>query len=68
MGMLGGVRAQYVLRQSGVFLNLHFLNQPEIMIPNISDKIVAGKLTDEHTREKIKEQLLALRDWARRLA
>jgi chromate reductase len=67
-GMLGGARAQYVLRQSGVFLNIHFLNQPEIMIPNIADKIVAGKLTDEHTRQKIKEQLLALREWTKRLA
>lgn len=66
-GMLGGVRAQYALRQACVFLNLHLLNKPEVMIPAIHEKIKDGKLVDEHTKEKIQELLLALCDWTRRI-
>jgi chromate reductase len=66
-GMLAGSRAQYALRQVGVFLNLHFLNKPEVMIPTITEKIVDGKLVDAHTKEKIAELLKALCDWTNRL-
>ncbi|MDE2590790.1 MAG: NAD(P)H-dependent oxidoreductase, partial [Patescibacteria group bacterium] len=50
-GMLGGIKAQYALRQICVFLNLHVLNTPEIVIPAIHEKIKDGKLTDEHTKK-----------------
>jgi chromate reductase len=66
-GMLGGVKAQYALRQTSVFLNLHLLNKPEVIIPYVHEKIQDGKLTDEHTKEKISEMLVALCAWARRL-
>lgn len=66
-GMLGGVRAQYALRQSCVFLNLHLLNKPEVIIPAIHEKIKEGKLIDEHTKEKIHELLAALCAWTKRI-
>jgi chromate reductase len=67
-GALGGIRAQYALRQSCVFLNVHLLNTPEVIIPSIHEKIKNGKLTDEYTKEKITELLTALCAWTRRLA
>lgn len=36
-GRMGTARAQYHLRQIGVFLNIFFLNKPEIIIPNVQD-------------------------------
>jgi chromate reductase, NAD(P)H dehydrogenase (quinone) len=66
MGMLGGVKAQYALRQSSVFLNLHLLNKPEVIIPAVAEKIKDGKLVDEYTRQKITEVLTALCEWSKR--
>ncbi len=67
-GMLGTARAQYHLRQMGVFLNIHFLNRPEVMIAQAASKFDAqGRLTDETARKLIGEQLVALAAWVRRL-
>lgn len=66
-GRLGGVKAQYALRQIGVFLNLHLLNQPEIIVPAVHEKMKDGKLVDEKTREKIQELMHSLCAWTRRL-
>lgn len=66
-GMLGGVKAQYALRQTSVFLNLHLLNRPEVIIPKVHEKIEDGKLVDEHTKEKIQELLVTLCARTRRL-
>ena len=63
MGMLGTARAQYHLRQIGVFVDLRFLNRPEVMIAKAQDRFdSAGKLTDAPTRELLGKLLLALRD------
>lgn len=63
-GMLGGSRAQYHLRQVFVFLNMKPLNQPEVIIPHVNEKVSEhGKVTDEHTLEKIKEILDSLIQW-----
>ena len=68
VGMLGTARAQYHLRQSCVFLNMYPLNQPEVMVPFAQDKIDPnGRLTDQKTREKIKELLESLVAWTRKL-
>jgi len=68
VGMLGTARAQYHLRQSLVFLNLYPLNQPEVMVPLAQEKIDQnGRVTDQKTREKIKELLEALVLWTRKL-
>lgn len=63
-GMLGGSRAQYQLRQVFVFLNMHPLNKPEVIIPFAQEKVdKSGQLTDAHTREKIAELVEALVKW-----
>jgi chromate reductase len=68
IGMLGGARAQYHLRQMLVFLNMYPLNRPEVMVPFANQKInEQGRLTDEPTREFIKKQLEALVSWTRKL-
>jgi len=48
-GNIGTARMQYHLRQIGVFLDLHFLNKPEVMIGKAMDKFTDGKLTDKDT-------------------
>jgi chromate reductase len=68
IGILGTARAQYHLRQSLVFLNMYPLNQPEVMVPLAQEKIDQnGRVTDQKTREKIKELLEALVIWTRKL-
>src|SRR6266567_2869506 len=66
---LGTGRAQYHLRQSCVFLNMHLLNKPEVMIAAAHTKFDAqGDLTDEPTRGFIRELLVNLAAWTRRIA
>lgn len=66
--MLGTGRAQYHLRQMMVWLNMHPLNNPEVMISQADKKIDAqGTLTDEKARELMGKQLQALVVWTRRL-
>lgn len=61
VGMLGGSRAQYHLRQVFVFLNMHPVNRPEVMVPMAADRIDAkGVVTDKMTRGFIKELLESL--------
>ena len=68
IGMLGTARAQYHLRQSMVFLNAFPLNRPEIMVPFAEKKFDAtGRLIDEGTREKVKELLVELVKWIKKL-
>ncbi len=67
-GAIGTARMQYHLRQIMVFLNMHPLNKPEVMINNCVGKFdEAGKLTDEKTREYLREAIEALVHWTRRL-
>ena len=68
IGMLGGARAQYHLRQVFIFLDMHPLNRPEVMVSYAPEKIdEKGKVTDEETREKIKELLGALVEWTKKV-
>lgn len=68
MGALGGVRAQYHLRQMLIYINVHVLNRPEIMIGSAHERFAAnGQLTDEATAQFMREQLLALADWTKTL-
>jgi chromate reductase, NAD(P)H dehydrogenase (quinone) len=65
-GRLGGARAQYHLRQSFVFLNMHPVNQPEVMFSDAGHNVdINGNLTNEQTRQLIHqlvEALVALTD------
>ena len=63
-GMIGGERAQLHLRQCFVFLNMHAVNKPEVIVTfaprRFDDK---GRLTDEEVKGYIRmlfENLVAL--------
>jgi len=62
-GGMGTSRAQYHLRQIGVFLDLHFVNKPEVFANAFSPSFDAdGKLVDEKLQALIVQQLLALQN------
>ena len=61
VGTLGTARAQYHLRQVFVFLNVHAINQPEVMIANAAQNFDAeGNLTNESTKNLIRQLLTNL--------
>jgi chromate reductase len=67
-GMLGGARAQYHLRQSFVFLEMHPVNKPEVFVTFATQKFDdKGRLLDEKTKELVRELLRNLADWTMRL-
>ncbi len=67
-GILGGARAQYHLRQTLVFLNVHPLNKPEIFVTLAAQKFDnSGKLQDQKTQELITQLLVNLVTWTREL-
>ncbi len=66
-GMVGTARAQNVLRQIGVHMNLLILNRPLVLISRAQDKFINGKLEDTKTKEKITELVQALLDWSKKL-
>jgi chromate reductase, NAD(P)H dehydrogenase (quinone) len=51
-----------------VFLDLHFINKPEVMI-SFADKAfdASGRLVDEGARKLIADLLVNLRDWTLKL-
>src|SRR4030095_7230380 len=64
VGNIGTARAQYHLRQIFVFLNMLPINQPELMIGNAATRFDGdGNLTDDTTRQRIRELLRSLVDW-----
>jgi len=69
IGAIGTARAQYHLRQMMVFLNMFPINQPEVMIGNASERFdSAGNLTDDTTKEFIRQLLRSLVEWTNRIA
>jgi chromate reductase, NAD(P)H dehydrogenase (quinone) len=63
-GRGGTLRAQLHLRQILAGLNMHVLNRPEVLIRESAAKFDAdGHLTDDETREHIRQLLERLRDW-----
>lgn len=69
-GGFGGGRSQYHLRQIGIFLDLHFINKPELYInafqvPSKFDS--EGNLIDNETRERVNGLLLSLHAFTVRL-
>jgi chromate reductase len=68
IGILGGARAQYHLRQAFVFLDMYPINRPEVIVTFAPEKIDEnGRLNDETSRKFIKELLENLVAWTRRL-
>ena len=68
IGRIGGARAQYHLRQCFVFLNMHPVNYPEVMVPQAQlccDE--NGNLTHPVSRKLISQLLEELVKWTKRL-
>jgi chromate reductase len=56
IGMLGGARAQYHLRQTFVFLNMYPINRPEVIVTFVQNKFNEnGNLIDENTQIFVKQ-------------
>ncbi len=67
-GLMGGVRAQLHLRQTFIFLNMHPVNVPQVIVSSAASKFDEnGNLIDEKTKELTKQLLKALVDWTTRL-
>jgi chromate reductase len=67
-GRFGGARAQYHLRQSFIFLNMQPINRPEVMLSDALHNVDAdGNVTNEQTRQLIRQLLEALAAWAIKL-
>jgi len=65
-GMAGTARAQYDLRRACVFLDIHPINNPEVLIGQAQTKFDAdGRLLDEAARGFIRDMLVALDGWTR---
>lgn len=69
VGAIGTARAQYHLRQMMVFLNMFPINQPEVMIGNASQRFDSqGNLTDDTSKELIRQLVQNLVEWTRRIS
>ncbi len=64
----GGVRAQLHLRQIMVDLNMHPINQPQLLVARAQEKFDSdSKLTDEKIREALRTLLATFVEWTRKL-
>lgn len=69
-GGFGGGRSQYHLRQIGVYIDLHFINKPEFFLNAFQPPAkfdAEGNLIDEDAKKRIKEVILSLQAFTRRL-
>ena len=67
-GVIGGARMQHHLRQVMVFVEALVFNKPEVMIGQVQNKVDHDlKLTDQATRDIIKQQLAGFDKFVRRL-
>jgi len=68
VGMLGGARAQYHLRQIFVYLNMYPINGPEVIVPFAQNKFDEnGNLVDENTQMFVRQLLQNLVNWTIKL-
>ena len=67
-GMAGSARAQYDLRRSMVFLDMHPINKPEVLIGQAQTKFdEQGNLKDDIARNLLRDVMVNLAAWARRI-
>lgn len=68
VGRFGGARAQYILRQTFIFLDMKPVNKPEVMLSDAAHNVdTNGKITNEQTRQLIRQLLEALAAWTMKL-
>src|SRR5438105_11630298 len=64
----GGARAQLHLRQIMIDLNMYPINRPQLMVANARDKFDENlNLTDEETRQTLRDVLSSLVEWTRKV-
>lgn len=67
-GMLGGIRAQIALRQCMTFLDMHEVQQPEVVLGGAFEAFNEdGTLKNEKAKELVVKQLQALIDLTKKL-
>jgi chromate reductase len=67
-GMAGSARAQSDLRRSMVFLDMHPINKPEVLIGQAQTKFDPdGTLKDEVARNLLRDMMANLAGWARQI-
>ncbi|MCW4001320.1 MAG: NAD(P)H-dependent oxidoreductase [Candidatus Bathyarchaeota archaeon] len=67
-GRFGGARAQYHLRQCFVFLDMHPVNRPEVMLSDAAHNVdEEGNINNQKTLELIVQLLDALAQWTIKL-
>ena len=63
-GAVGTARMQYELRKVAVFLNLQFMNKPEVMISKMYEKFDDQQtLTDKQTEEFLQKHISAFAEY-----
>jgi chromate reductase len=64
IGKFGGARAQYHLRQTFVYLDMHPINKPEVMLSDAEHNVNSnGQLTNDQTKLLVRQLLDALVNW-----
>ena len=64
IGKFGGARAQYHLRQTFVYLDMHPINKPEVMLSDADHNVNSnGQLTNDQTKLLIRQLLDTLVNW-----
>src|SRR2546428_18671 len=67
-GPRGGVRSQMHLRQIMVDIDMYPINTPQLLVGDSETKFDTNlKLTDEQARKILRDLLVSLVDWTRRL-
>jgi chromate reductase, NAD(P)H dehydrogenase (quinone) len=67
ISLRGGARAQAHLRQIMVDLNMHPINQPQLLLAKAGEKFDANlKLTDSTSLKTLQSLLVALLEWTRK--
>lgn len=68
MSLFGSARAQYDLRRIMIYLDVHFVNKPEVMIAQAHERFDdTGKLTHEPTRKFLGKLVGELVTWTQRI-
>ena len=64
-----GARAQYHLRQVGVFLDLHFVNKPEVMFSAFDGSFdKEGNLVSDDGQKRVLQQMEALQELSKKMS
>lgn len=65
---VGTALVQYHLRGILAFMNAHLMENPQMFITEVGEKVKDGKLVDEETKGGIKKVVDSLKKWAIRIA